>query len=213
MRLLHQQYSEAAMFSWWDELLTHIEAGVKAGIESGLQSLTETLSPLLQVPEPTAPFQRVALFRPGIDQPISGSKLSIEDAAWRIEADWPQTVPLFEMPEAHLWLEVPSAQAGDQLLLCRALVKTTSSAVGAQLFLSRAQTFGWPFSRTVSLQGNRNWYLCEVPLHLKPEPYSTGVIKIGVEFGGRGVIWLRDIELLHAPAKLKPVTNVMDGLL
>ncbi|XFA73188.1 hypothetical protein RYO59_001426 [Thermosynechococcaceae cyanobacterium Okahandja] len=201
------------MFSWWDELLTSIEAGIKAGIESGLQSLADTLAPLLQVPEPAAPFQRVVLFRPGIDQPIAGSGLKTEGVAWRIESHWPQTVPLFEMPEAHLWLEVPSAQAGDQLLLCRALVKTEALAEGAQLYLSRAQSFGWTFSRTVSLVGDRDWHICEVPFHLKPESQTPGFIKIGVEFMGRGVIWLRDIELLHAPAKLKPLTDMMDGLL
>ncbi len=201
------------MFSWWDELLHSIEAGIKAGIESGLQSLADTLAPLLQVPEPAAPFQRVALFRPGIDQPISGTGLKTEGAAWRIESHWPQTVPLFEMPEAHLWLEVPSAQAGDQLLLCRVLVKTAALTEGAQLFLSRAQPFGWTFSRTVSLEGDRDWHVCEVPFHLKLESQTPGLIKIGVEFMGRGVIWLRDIELLHAPAKLKPITDMMDGLL
>lgn len=200
------------MFNWWDDLLASIEAGIKAGIESGLQSLADTLAPLLQVPEPAAPFQRIALFRAGVEQPIAGSGLRVEGAAWCLESHWPQTIPLFELPEAHLWLEVPSAQRGDQLLLCRALVKTGALPEGGQLFLSRSQPFGWTFSRTVSLVGDRDWHLCEVPFHLKPEPQTPGLIKIGVEFMGRGVVWLRDIELLHAPAKLKPITDVMDGL-
>ncbi|BAC09738.1 hypothetical protein [Thermosynechococcus vestitus] len=201
------------MFNWWDDLLASIEAGIKAGIESGLQSLAQTLAPLLQIPEATAPFQRIALFRAGVDQPIAGSGIRVEGAAWCLESHWPQTIPLFELPEAHLWLEVPSAQRGDQLLLCRALVKTGRLPEGAQLFLSRSQPLGWTFSRTVSLVGDRDWHLREVPFHLKPDPQSPGLIKIGVEFLGRGVVWLRDIELLQAPAKLKPITDVMDELL
>ncbi|BCX11632.1 MAG: hypothetical protein KatS3mg067_0570 [Thermosynechococcus sp.] len=66
------------MFNWWDDLLASIEAGIKAGIESGLQSLAHTLAPLLQVPEATAPFQRIAFLRAGVDQPIAGSGVRVE---------------------------------------------------------------------------------------------------------------------------------------
>ncbi|MDG2989589.1 hypothetical protein L3556_01380 [Candidatus Synechococcus calcipolaris G9] len=201
------------MFDWWDQLLASVEAGVKSGVESGLQAIADTLAPLLQVPEPAAPFQRICLFRPGVDSPLSHKGLTLDAAAWRIEAHWPQVIPLFEIPEAHLLMEVPSAQKGDQLLLCRALVRTATLTDGALMYLSRAQPFGWTFSRTTPLMGNQDWHLCEVPFHLKPENETPGLIKVGIEFTGQGVIWLRDIELLQAPAKLKPITEMMEGFI
>ncbi|MDS3859742.1 hypothetical protein RIF25_02860 [Thermosynechococcaceae cyanobacterium BACA0444] len=194
---------------WWDELLQGLETELQVGLAHGIELLNstieQTLLPLIKIPEPAAPWQRLYVYQAGVESLPSGT-WPLNDHAWQITAHWPQTIPLLELPEHYLWLEIPSMRQGDQLLLCRAWAKADPHSLPPKLSLGRHQAWGW--TQGVTLPADGEWHLLEVCVHLAAPETEPGLIKLALEFIAPGQAWLRDFEVLQAPAKLRPLSEL-----
>ncbi len=202
-------------FQWWDDLRQDLEAELQAGLNQGLQLVNEVIEqnllPLIQIPEPAAPWQRLYFYQAGIDTLQLGQDWPIDAGAWRITTYWPQTIPLLELPERYLWLEVPSMRQGDQLILCRAWGKAIENSVPPKLALSHSQAWGWTWSHFQEFSADDQWHLYEVVFHLPAsnQEQEPGLIKASLEFSAPGQAWLQHLELLQAPAKLRPISDLL----
>lgn len=199
------------IFQWWDDLLQGLETELQVGLAHGIEllntTLEQTLLPLIKIPEPAAPWQRLYFYQAGVET-LPCSTWPLDADAWQITAYWPQSIPLLELPERYLWLEIPSMGQGDQLLLCRAWAKAEPHSLPPKLSLGRHQAWGWSWTHGVTLPADGEWHLLEVCVHLPTPETDPGVIKLNLEFMAPGLVWLRDFELLQAPAKLRPLSDL-----
>jgi Flp pilus assembly protein TadD len=125
---------------------------------------------------------------------IAKDGIRVDENAWRIDAKGKRTVRLFEMSD-------PGVE--DCKVLFRAKLK--SEALDGQAYLEmwcRVPGGNLAFSRglTDSVTGTTDWASCETPFHLK-NGESCDLIKLNVVLEGKGTLWIKDIELVKAPAK------------
>lgn len=200
------------ILGWWDDLLRGLEMELQVGLAHGLAVLNTTIEqillPMLKIPQPAAPWQRLHFYQAGVDTPQCGQTWPLDAGAWQLRAYWPQSIPLLELPEHYLWLEIPSMGQGDQLLLCRAWAKAESLSLPPKLSLGRHQAWGWSWTHGVTLPADGEWHLLEVCVHLPTPETEPGLIKLALEFIAPGQAWLRDFEVLQAPAKFRPLSDL-----
>lgn len=142
---------------------------------------------------PAGPPQKLRSFGPG-DSPIAQSGVTADEGGWKIEATGAGSVPLFEVPN-------PGVEY--TTLTYRARMK--SSGVAGKAYLEmwvRVPGRGEFFSRALAqpLQGTQGWASYETPFFLNERGLRPDLLKLNVAFeGGGGTVWVKDIEVLHAP--------------
>jgi hypothetical protein len=151
------------------------------------------LRSLFQAPEPAGPAEVLRRFA-SADAPIDRSLAHPDDGAWRIRAEGPLTVRLYEVVE-------PDAEQCQ--LAYRARMKGDGIAQRAYLELwCRFPGRGEFFSRGLyqPLRGTSGWASYETPFFLK-RGQRPDLVKLNVVLEGAGTVWLADIELLKTPLK------------
>ncbi len=203
------------LFQWLDQLRQEVAAELEAGLVQGIERVNDVIAqnllPLIQIPEPAAPWQRLYFFQAGVSSLQVGGNWPIEAGAWTITTYWPQTIPLLELPERYLWLEIPSMRQGDQLILCRVWGKAISNSPPPKFCLSHCQAWGWTWSHYREFLADAQWHPYEVAFHLPAtnQEQEPGLIKVALEFSAPGQAWIQQIELLQAPAKLRPISDLL----
>ncbi|MDP2810692.1 MAG: hypothetical protein Q8O34_11140 [Rhodocyclaceae bacterium] len=149
------------------------------------------LKTLLTPPKPTGPPRRLRLFEPA-EATLSRDGVSADEGGWRIDANAPRTVSLFEV-----------AQPGvDRCVLTyRAQLKT--AGVSGRVYLEMWCRFPGPgefFSKGFdqALSGTTDWVVREIPFYLK-KGQQPDLIKLNLAVEGAGTVWVREIELLTTP--------------
>jgi hypothetical protein len=145
-------------------------------------------------PGPAGPVERVRTFG-STDAPITTSGVSADEGGWRIERAGAGSVPLFE---------VTANALENTVLTYRARMK--ASDVTGKAFLEmwvRVPGRGEFFSRGLAqpLTGTSGWASYEIPFYLNEAGVRADLVKLNVAFdGGGGTVWMKDVELLRAPA-------------
>ena len=156
--------------------------------------MLEMLKKLLGVPQPAGPA--VSLHRFGIHDPtISQDAISVSGDAWRITGEGEsRTVRLFE-------LENPGVE--QCMIAYRAQIKTEDVEGRAYLEMwCRLPGQGEFFSKGFhnALSGSNDWSSCEIPFYLKRNQ-RPDLLKLNLVVEGRGLVWMKDVELLQTPLK------------
>jgi hypothetical protein len=144
-------------------------------------------------PEPAGPPEAVRVF--GLsDRPITESGVSVDGDAWRIQAEEPGSVPLFEVTDPNI---------DKAMLTYRAELKTEAVQGGAYLemwcrFPGRGEFLSKGLQQKV--KGTTGWASYEVPFYLKAGE-RPDLIRLNVAFEGAGAVWLRNPELLRTPLR------------
>ncbi|OFW61646.1 MAG: hypothetical protein A2133_04690 [Actinobacteria bacterium RBG_16_64_13] len=128
------------------------------------------------------------------DATLSRDTITVEGAAWLVEAKEDQVVRLFEVA-------APDAEVEQCLLTYRASLK--SEDLKGRAFLEMWCRFpgrGEFFSRGLNqpLKGTTAWTSHETPFRLK-KGQRPDLIKLNLAVEGRGKIWITDVELLKMP--------------
>jgi hypothetical protein len=153
----------------------------------------ERLKTRLKSPEPAGPPEALRTFRLS-DRPITESSVSVDGDGWRIQADEPGPVPLFEVTDPNI----------DQAMVTyRAELKTEALEGGAYLemwcrFPGRGEFFSKGLQQTV--KGTTDWAAYEVPFYLKAGE-KPDLIRLNVAFEGAGTLWVRNPGLLRTPLR------------
>ena len=111
---------------------------------------------------------------------------------WRIVAEEPRTVRLFEIPD-------PNVE--DCTVIFRASMKSENVKGRAYLemwcrFPGQGEFFSKDFPHL--LQGTTDWSSFETPFYLK-KGERPDLIKLNLVIEGKGTVWIKDLKLLRAP--------------
>jgi len=141
----------------------------------------------------SAPPQTLHAFSAN-ERPITTSGVAPAEGGWRIERDAAGSVPLFEVPTAGL---------EQTTLTYRARLKAQDVRGKAYLEMwVRVPGRGEFFSRGLAqpITGSSAWASYEIPFFLNEPGVRGDLVKLNVAFdGGGGSVWIKDVELLHAP--------------
>jgi hypothetical protein len=146
------------------------------------------------VPRPPSPAGPPKLVRAvGRDEtPLNQDQVERDGDAWRIRADEPGHVGLFDVA-------LPNP---DQCLLTYRLnLKTEDVARGVYLEMwCRVVGRGEFFSKGVlrKVRGTTDWSSFEVPFLLRAGQRAD-LLKLGLTFEGPGTAWVRDIQVFQTP--------------
>lgn len=148
---------------------------------------------LFRVPEPVGPPQPLRAFSVS-EQLITQDGVSVDGGSWRIDSAQARTIRLFEAPN-------PGVE--QCIVTYRARMKTADLQKGAYLemwcrFPGRGEFFSKGLHHRV--QGTTEWASYETPFYLR-KGQRPDLIKLNVVTEGRGIIWIRDLELLQTPLR------------
>jgi WD40 repeat protein len=162
-----------------------IRQGINAGIEAYRGQQKDRSS------EPQVIRTIHSLGRP-TGKPLTQDGVTKEGDSWRIEADEPRTVRLFEIPD-------PAIEKCT--VIFRALMKSENLKGRAYLeMLCHFPTLGDFFSRDLEhpIQGTTGWATYETPFFLK-KGERPDMIKLNLVIKGKGTVWIKDLKLLRGP--------------
>jgi len=163
--------------------------GVVVGLVMGIVLSCGNVAP--------GPPERIRTFGPA-DTPISASGVAAEESGWRIERDAGGPVGLFEVHDVHL---------ENVVLIYRARMRSRDVAGKAYLEMwVRVPGRGEYLSRGLAqpLHGTSDWASYEIPFLLNEPGVTVDLVKLNVAFdGGGGTVWIKDVELQKAAARLK----------
>ena len=153
--------------------------------------MLDKLRSLLSGPQPAGPPETVRAFSTA-DATITQDGVTVEANSWRIESTEGRTVRLFDVhsPGARQCVVTYRAEMKTEGLDGRAYLEMWCSFPGRGEFFSRG------LNQTAS--GTADWTRFETPFYLKKDQ-SPDLLKLNVVVEGRGVVWLRNIEVLKTP--------------
>jgi serine/threonine protein kinase len=124
------------------------------------------------------------------DKPITQDGLSVDQGGWKIESAAARTVRLFEVK--------PPAGVEQCKVLYRAKIKTRDVLGNGYLEMwCRVPGAGEAFSKGLdkTFTGTSDWKTYEIPFFLE-KGQQPDLLKLNVVVGGKGTIWVKDIEVL-----------------
>lgn len=181
---------------------------LKDFIGSKVQEAVNEAGKRFAIPEPAEPFTLIRQFTVD-DSTISQGGISIIGGSWQIEAyDDSNGIENFlrttEPLRSVILFEVPEPSVQECVLACRFSAKAlkTQTPIKVRLSLCRQGQLGSTlttfWSQEVSPTNELKFY--EVRAHFEKEAQAAK-IQINIEFESRGIIQIRDIELLQAAAR------------
>lgn len=146
---------------------------------------------LFSVPQPAGPPQTLRTFSAN-EKTITQDGVRVDGNTMRIDFTGNRTVRLFDVKD-------PGVEQCQ--LTYRAEIKAEGIEGRAYLemwccFANRGEFFSKGVQQAVS--GTSDWAEYEIPFHLK-KGQAPELIKLNLVVEGRGVVWLRNIELLKTP--------------
>lgn len=149
------------------------------------------LKSLFAMPKPAGPSRTIRAFSPD-EQTISRDGLRVEGGGLRIGFDQNRTVRLFDVKD-------PGVE--QCMLTFRAEMKVEK--VEGRVFLEMWCSFpgrGEFFSKGLhqAASGTADWTRYEIPFYLR-KGQAPDLVKLNLSVEGRGVVWLKNIELLETP--------------
>lgn len=182
--------------------------GFKDFIGSQVQKAVSEVEKLFAIPEPVEPFTLVRQFTLD-DSTVSQGGISIFGGNWQIEAyDDGDGIKNFlrttEPLRNVILFEVPEPGVEESVLACRFYAKAlkTQTPIKVHLSLCRQGQLGGTFTKSwsqgVSPTNDMKFY--EVRAHFKKE-VEAAKIQINIQFESRGILQIRDVELLQAAVK------------
>lgn len=153
--------------------------------------MLEWLKSMFGAPRPSGPTETIRAFRTS-DATLSRDRVTVSGEGWLVDSKAEQTIRLFEIQDP---------QVEQCLLTYRAKMKTDSLAGGAYLEMwCRLPGRGEFFSKGLhqKASGTTDWASYEIPFSLK-KGQQPDLIKLNLVVGGKGKVWLKDVQLLRTP--------------
>src|SRR2546425_9350787 len=149
------------------------------------------LKSMFGAPKPSGPIETFRSFR-NTQPTLSRDRISVSGEGWFVDSKEQQTIRLFE---------IQGPQVEQCLLTYRAKMKTDSLAGGAFLEMwcrlpGRGEFFSKGLQQKAS--GTTDWASYEIPFSLK-KGERPDLIKLNLVVGGKGKVWLKDVQLLETP--------------
>jgi hypothetical protein len=142
-------------------------------------------------PKPLGPPQLVHAVPPE-QVPLTRDHVLLDGDAWRIHADAPGLVRLYD-------IELPRLE--QCMLTYRLRLKSQDVVRGAYLEMwCRVAGMGEFFSKglTHRVRGTTDWSEYEIPFYLK-KAQQADLLKLGVTFQGPGTVWVKEVQVFQTP--------------
>lgn len=142
-------------------------------------------------PKPAGPPQLVRGV-PQEEAPLAGDHVMREGDAWRIHADRPELVRLYD-------IDLPRLERC--MLTYRLQLKSQDVVKGAYLEMwCRVPGLGEFFSKGLmqKIRGTTDWSEYEVPFYLK-EGQQADLVKLGLTLQGPGTVWIKNVQVFQTP--------------
>ncbi|OUL18167.1 hypothetical protein BV372_34380 [Nostoc sp. T09] len=185
----------------FDEILNNL----KDFVSSKVQEVGEELEKRFGVPEPAGEFVLIRRFSP-TDSTVTKGGIAIIEASWQIEAYDDNTQRLITRADPLrnvILFEVSETNLPECVLACRCYAKALNTEKSIQLSLGISRKGQWGTTTrywSTGISPSEDFHLYEARAHFKKETDSAKV-QITVQFESSGILQIRDIELLQAPAK------------
>ncbi len=149
------------------------------------------LKSLFSMPEPAGPPQTIRTFSVN-DRIIAQDGVRIDADTIRIESTEGRTVRLYDVkdPSVHHCIVTYRVKMKAEKVEGRAFLEMWCS------FPGRGEFFSKGLHQPIS--GTSDWSRFEIPFYLK-RGQTPDLIKLNLVVEGRGVVWMKDIELLSTP--------------
>ena len=149
------------------------------------------LKSLFSMPEPAGPAQTIRTFSVN-ENTITQDGVRVDGDSMRIDFTESRTVRLFDVkdPGVQQCLVTYRAEMKAEKVEGRAFLEMWCS------FPGRGEFFSKGLQHTAS--GTADWTRFEIPFYLK-RGQTPELIKLNLVVEGRGVVWLKNIELLKTP--------------
>jgi hypothetical protein len=156
--------------------------------------MVKWLKSLFSMPEPAGPPQTIRTFAPS-ERTITQDGVRLDADSIRIESTESRSVRLFEVkdPGVQQCVVTYRAEMKGEKVEGRAFLEMWCSFSGRGEFFSKGLH--------QALSGTSNWARFEIPFYLK-QGQMPDLIKLNLAVEGRGVVWLKNIELLKTPLSL-----------
>ncbi|MFN6516395.1 MAG: hypothetical protein RMY29_018095 [Nostoc sp. CreGUA01] len=187
----------------FDELFNNLTNFILSKAQETLKELEKPLA----IPEPAEPFVLIRRFTPA-DSTVTKGGIAIVGESWQIEAYDDNTQRFFTNSTDPLrkviLFEVAEPDVQECVLACHFNAKAlnTEESIAVSLGVGRPRESGemrtTSWGRGVSQTENFQPY--KVRAYFKKE-VDAAKIQISVQFESRGILEIRDIELLQAPVK------------
>ena len=149
------------------------------------------LKSLFSMPKPAGPPQTIRTFSAN-ERTITQDGVRVDADAIRIEATGSRTVRLYEVkdPGVQQCIVTYRAEMKAEKVEGRAFLEMWCSFPGRGEFFSKGLH--------QPLTGTSDWARFEIPFYLK-RGQTPDLIKLSLVVEGRGVVWMKNIQLLKTP--------------
>jgi hypothetical protein len=149
------------------------------------------LKSLFSMPKPAGPPQTIRTFSAN-DRTITQDVVRVDADTIRIESTESRTVRLYDVkdPGVQQCVVTYRAEMKAEKVEGRAFLEMWCSFPGRGDFFSKGLH--------QPLSGTSDWARFEIPFYLK-RGQTPDLIKLGLVVEGRGVVWMKNIELLSTP--------------
>jgi hypothetical protein len=149
------------------------------------------LKSLFSIPEPVGPPQTIRTFSVN-ERTIAQDGVCVDTDAIRIESTGGRTLRLYDVkdPGVQQCMVTYRAEMKAEKVEGRAFLEMWCSFSGRGEFFSKGLQ--------QPLSGTSDWARFEIPFYLKPGQ-TPDLIKLNLVVEGRGVVWMKNIELLRTP--------------
>lgn len=153
--------------------------------------MLKLLKSLFSVPKPAGPPQTIRAFSVN-EHTITQDGVRVDADTIRIDATGSRTVRLYDVQDPGVQQCIVTYQA-----------EMKAEKVEGRMFLEMWCSFpgrGEFFSKGLNqpLTGTSDWAHFEIPFYLK-KGQSPDLIKLNLVVEGRGVVWMKNIQLLKTP--------------
>ncbi|MDZ7956425.1 MAG: hypothetical protein RMY34_00700 [Aulosira sp. DedQUE10] len=185
----------------FDDILNNLKDFVSAKI----QEVGDELEKRFGVPETSEPFVLIRRFN-SMDSTVTKGGIALLGESWQIEAYDDNTQRLITSADPLrnvILFEVVEPNLQECVLACRCYAKALNTEKPIKLCLAISRPGQWGTTTrfwSTGISSTEDFKPYEARAHFKKETDSAKV-QITLQFESSGILQMRDIELLQAPAK------------